>query len=201
MSWTRLLRDDPQRLETELAKAGTTLNHLARDIRDVPELSKMTAKMSRDARQRLALQHFGDEGHLQPEHRRDWVRARSPRGTTTFRTPDFGRLPPLDDAAEIVAAAGTHRAGGRPQGSFVETETFWTVWELVLDEDASARRIAKVTDADPALEFVNRVKAGLIRDAVISDRGAAVRALRGRKTPRGFSATPDGIKLPKPKPL
>jgi hypothetical protein len=32
---SKLLRDDPVRLEIELAKAGTSLNDLARDIRDV----------------------------------------------------------------------------------------------------------------------------------------------------------------------
>jgi hypothetical protein len=97
--WSELLRDDPTRLELELARAGTTLNDLARDIRDVPGFDDLTRRMSREAKQRLALQYFGDEGHAQPEQRRDWMRSKTSKRARWFRTPDFGQLPRLRDAA------------------------------------------------------------------------------------------------------
>lgn len=104
MLWSKLLRDDPERLEIELAKVGTTLNDLVRDVRDVPELNEITAKMSREARELLALQYFGDQRHPQPQHRRDWVHAVSRGRATTRRTPDFGRLQQLrDDELDVDA--------------------------------------------------------------------------------------------------
>ena len=100
MSWSRLFRDDPVRLEVELKKAGTTLNNLALDTRDVPELSDMTG-MSANARRLLALQYFGDEGHPQPENRRERKRRKSTssrdRRVVMFKTPAFGQLPRLPD--------------------------------------------------------------------------------------------------------
>jgi hypothetical protein len=106
----------------------------------------------------------------------------------------------LGSEVSTEAPAMGSRQTGRPEGSYVEAETFWQVWAMALDEGASARRIADVTDADAGLVFVNRDKAGVIVKAVASNRGAARRALAGRKTPKGFSATPYGIKLPMPKP-
>jgi hypothetical protein len=84
----------------------------------------------------------------------------------------------------------------RPEGSFVKTETtFWKVWQMALD-DVSAHAIAKATDADPELDFVNRDKAGVIKGAVARNRSAARRALSGQTIPKGFSATRYGVKLP-----
>jgi hypothetical protein len=109
MLWTALQRDDPLRLQIELARAGTTLDHLARDICDVPELH-MTPRTSKEIRQRRALEYFGDDDHPQPEGRRDWLRARSPRRVRTFKTPEFGRLPRLpDDEHDGVEALDAER--------------------------------------------------------------------------------------------
>lgn len=101
---------------------------------------------------------------------------------------DRGAAQPVGDEVSVK--------GGRPPGSFVETETFWTVWGMVVLDDASARAIAKATDKNHDLEFVNRDKAGVIVKAVKRNRAAARRALGGRETPRGFSATSYGVKLP-----
>jgi len=119
-------------------------------------------------------------------------------------TGDWGRGSGFEEVfwarALPVLGIDLKRKGGRPKGSFVEAETFWTVWAMVLNENASAREIAKATDdADSELEFVNRDKAGVIVKAVRSNRTAARAALAGRKTPPGFSATLYGIKLPMPK--
>ncbi len=98
---------------------------------------------------------------------------------------------------ELVIAAKPK--GGRPKGSFVEEGTFLKVWEMALD-GKSIREISEATDGSSELEFVNRDKVTVIVEAVIADKTAARRALSGRKTPNGFSATDDGIKLPVPKP-
>ena len=103
--WSRLLRDDPVRLKIELAKAGTTLGDLARDIRDVPEMSELTEKMLRPEKQRLALEYFGDQGHPQPEDRRNWVSGTSPARTHWRKTPEFRRLPQLPDDDRSVGDA------------------------------------------------------------------------------------------------
>jgi hypothetical protein len=100
--WSKLLQDDPVRLELELAKAGTTLNDLARDIRDVSEMKEVTVRMSPEARRMLALEHFGDQGHSQPEHRTPWVLSRTRSRVTTRITPDFGVLPRLEAAVPVA---------------------------------------------------------------------------------------------------
>ena len=71
---------------------------------------------------------------------------------------------------------------------------FWRVWEMVLDEGASARGIAEATKGDR--NFVNREKAGVIVKAIRADEAAARRALAGRQTPPGFRPPPRGIRLP-----
>lgn len=181
--WTALI-DDPQRLEVELAKAGTTWEHLVLDIRDVPECQEVCELYNRSQRLQLALDWFGNWQHPQPPR---WQRRQWPG---VGYTPDFGRLHGLED---------DERSPGRPKGSFVETETFWTVWQMAIDGD-SVREIARVTDERDKLEFVNRDKAAVIVAAVAADRDAARHALGGRKTPEGFSATLDGIRLPPPEP-
>ena len=71
MHWSDL-RDDPERLSIELAKAGTTPEDLASDVRDVPELRETCERLKRPARLLLALQYFGDEGNPQPTERTEW---------------------------------------------------------------------------------------------------------------------------------
>jgi hypothetical protein len=58
--------------------------------------------------------------------------------------------------------------------------------------------IAKKTDKDPELSYVNRIKAGVIVRWIHKHPRAARRALSGRRIPRDFPATPDGVLLPKP---
>ncbi len=98
-----------------------------------------------------------------------------------------------------ASSSTTGRKPGRPKGSYVEEETFWHVWGMAL-RGASARRIDEDSKApDFRFAYVNREKAGAIVKAVKKNRSAAQRALAGRETPPGFSATTYGIKLPKPK--
>jgi hypothetical protein len=180
------LYDQPERLEVELSKYGITPRVLKADVRDVPELRERCKILKGPARLRLALEWFGDRRYPQPVERTVWP--------TFGRTPDWGRLHRLDDEPG--------GEGGRPKGSFVETETFWAVWTMAINGE-SARGVAKRTDpkqahAEAGLEFVNREKAGVIVKAVKTDVVAARRLLAGRKTPPGFSASPGGIELPMP---
>ncbi len=56
--------------EFELAKRGTTPEYLIRDAEDVPKLrERMSLLSSPEAKLRLALEWFGDQGHPQPEKR------------------------------------------------------------------------------------------------------------------------------------
>jgi hypothetical protein len=108
----------------------------------------------------------------------------------------------IEDRAREERRAGTRPPArlGRPKGSEVPipNDTFWTIFELAADEKASARRIDRVTNADPKLDFVNRVKAGRLVKWVADHPTAARAALRGKEIPKGFLATPDGVILPKP---
>jgi hypothetical protein len=110
--WTELLREDPRRLEVELARAGTTRGDLARDICDVPG-SKATPEMPQDVRVLLAVEWFGDEGHPQPEHRRDWVRSHAPGRTKWFKTREFGQLHRLLDPSEDLTSPGERSEAAR----------------------------------------------------------------------------------------
>jgi hypothetical protein len=85
--WSEL-RHDPPRLAAELAKLGISRRVLKADVRDVPELRSTCNLLTGDALLVLALEWFGDEGHPQPAQRTVWQLG---------RTPDWGRLPPLED--------------------------------------------------------------------------------------------------------
>jgi hypothetical protein len=86
--------------------------------------------------------------------------------------------------------------GGRPEGSYIETDTFWVVWKQVVDGHASGRDIDRDTFASKDLQRVNREKAGVIIKWVEKHPRAAKNALVARKPPRGFSATPFGVRIP-----
>jgi hypothetical protein len=95
------MREDPARLEVELAKAGTTAGFLVRDARDEPALQEQTKLLTSDeAMLRVALEWFGDRGHPQPERRTPRVLTSFGHGTgvSAGLTPDWGRLPSLESA-------------------------------------------------------------------------------------------------------
>jgi hypothetical protein len=110
----------PVELEVELAKAGVTAKELVRDAQDVPELKPIMKRLkSRDAKLRLAVEWFGDEGHPQPKERQRRVMFYGgPEAIVYYDpSPDWGQLPGLADESEAyeVAPEGTDRtAGGRP---------------------------------------------------------------------------------------
>lgn len=111
MRWSDLL-SDRARLAVELSKVGITKLDLTSDLWDVPELRGQCELLDADGLLLLALQWFGDEEHPQPEERADHYFGIDvlglPRAESLFyRTPDWGRLPPLpDDAEESARAAG-----------------------------------------------------------------------------------------------
>jgi hypothetical protein len=102
---------------------------------------------------------------------------------------------------EIAAAqrgdAAPTRKGGRPEGSYIETERFWVVWKMAVDGHSSARAIERATRENHGLELVDRNKAGVIVRWVEAHRRAAKAALVSGKPPRGFRDTPYGVRLPK----
>lgn len=141
------------------------------------------------------------EGHIYVPRGREWFEAEVDRLRRDKRAVDReeqeARIRGLRERElRLRLDAGEQRRGGRPIGSFVGEEVFWVVWKMVLDDDASANKIATVTNRDPRLEFVNREKAAKIVKAVRANRAAARRAAVARKPPRGFSATQYGIRLP-----
>jgi hypothetical protein len=72
------------------------------------------------------------------------------------------------------------------------------IFRLAVEEKASARRLATVTDEDPELEFVNRPKVGLLVKWVEENPEEAGRRLGVAELPPGFSATPRGVVFPSP---
>jgi hypothetical protein len=126
MRWSEL---PPDRRDVELAKAGTTAEYLVKDLWDVPdpELQEILVRLpSEEAQQRFALEYFGDEKHPQPENRREWADAWfDGEPAFVYRTPDFGRLPRLEDdeptpAAEKEPASVTR--GHKSRGTLVRSD-------------------------------------------------------------------------------
>lgn len=210
MLWTELFHRRA-RLVTELAKAGTTAQYLRLDLRDVddPGVRAAVARISDDREQllMLALEWFGDLRKPQPNQRREWSghdEGNPERREHSWRTPDW-RRPYLhrlrdDEGATAAARAGAGKGeGGRPEGSQVAIpeETFWEVWRLALDENASARAIERATSTGSEWGFVNKEKAGVIVKAVRKNKATARRALADQITPPGFLVTDNGVLLPK----
>jgi hypothetical protein len=104
--WSEL---PPARREIELATLGITVDDLAADAQDVPELRSVIELLSsNESRLQLALRWFGDESHPQPVERTDWY--------GTGRTPDWGSLPRLEDDEAERTPAGDEAdlVGGNP---------------------------------------------------------------------------------------
>ena len=81
----------------------------------------------------------------------------------------------------------------------IPVDTFWVVFERVVNEKASARAIWELTDTKPELAFVNRIKAGRIVKWVEAHPVEARRAVDpAREIPSDFPATSDGVVIPKP---
>jgi hypothetical protein len=120
--WSRLLNEDPARLELELARAGTTREFLIRDVRDVAKLRQECELLKRvrdkqrreEAFLRLALEWFGDRGQPQPEKRTRPVAALFVGFEPNYGdlTPDFGRLPRLEDERPADGADEEDVPGG-----------------------------------------------------------------------------------------
>jgi hypothetical protein len=121
------------------------------------------------------------------------------------RTPDFWKafwkiaLPVLGmvpEAATSSRAAEAVEDVDRGRSWPVPFETFWPIFRLAVEEDASARRLAKETDENDKLQFVNRIKAGALVNWVKKNPEEARRRLREAELPPGFSATRDGVVFP-----
>lgn len=101
-SWSELA--GPERrveLEIELAKIGTRPEDVVADALDIAELRPLIEDLSPEARLRVALEWFGDQGNPQPprSERTNWH--------VTGYTTDWpgGRLPLLEDATAAVRPA------------------------------------------------------------------------------------------------
>jgi len=78
------------RRDFELAKLGIEIDELVRDGFDVPKLAPALERLDLEAQRYAVLVYFGDERNPQPPERTRWE--------LWGRTPDWGRLPRLDDA-------------------------------------------------------------------------------------------------------
>jgi hypothetical protein len=85
--------------------------------------------------------------------------------------------------------------GGRRPGSLVEETTFWALWELALDEQATASGLVETTEERRELQFVNWPKANKILKTVAADRERARKLLAENRLPRGFQRTEKGIRF------
>jgi hypothetical protein len=93
--------------------------------------------------------------------------------------------------------AGTNGSQGDARGTPIPTDEFWELFRLAVEEDASARELARLTDERPDFAFVNRVKTGRITTWVQAHRKRARKALDRHELPREFAATPAGVFPPK----
>jgi hypothetical protein len=156
-----------------------------------PELApRLQMLPTRDDRIRAALRWYADEGHAQPENP---VAYSLPSALALLPVPRWGAAPPLDDEGRIVSAskAGAHE---RP----IPDPTLLEIFRLVVDEQASARRLATMTDERGDLTFVNRIKAGVIVEWIGAHEDEAKVALERQELPAQFPATSGGRLLPKP---
>jgi hypothetical protein len=97
----------------------------------------------------------------------------------------------LDDSAESL---GTESSRSKWEGKPIPHDTFWELFRLAVEENASARGLAVLTDKrDNDLAFVNRNKAGNIVKWVKAHSALARRALDRHELPRAFRATSDGV--------
>jgi hypothetical protein len=84
------------------------------------------------------------------------------------------------------------------QGKPIPLETFWELFRLAVEEEASARSLSRLTDeSDNGFAFVNRNKTGNIVKWVKAHPARARRALDRHELPREFRATSDGVFPPK----
>jgi hypothetical protein len=123
-SWSDLLRNDPARLDIELAKIGTTLDNWVKDAEVDPEAGPIMARLkSKEAKQRFAVEWFGDEGHPQPEDRTRRPVARFD-GHIVYGdpTPDW-KLPRLEDKSVVEHELVDDPLDdpGHPPGEWTET--------------------------------------------------------------------------------
>jgi hypothetical protein len=131
--WSALLRDDPARLEVELARRGLRLRDLVNAVEDDPEAAVIAARLqSAQARERFAVEWFGDEQHHQPAKHTPRVVVYHAPGLATYypSPPQWGVLGQLEDAVE---------PGTEEPGSATREIPFGLVEQAVLQRAAAAR--------------------------------------------------------------
>lgn len=145
-----LQREDPVGLELALAKAGTTAADLVRDGLDVPELrGRLKRLRSQEARERLALEWFGDEGHAQPTERTRWpgIVFAGQKAFGGRMTPDWGTLPRLEsDGSPALTQSKPKKPRYRPPAQIPTV----TVKQLKM-ELTKRRAMLKTKRRDPEL--------------------------------------------------
>jgi hypothetical protein len=127
------------------------------------------------------------------------------RNLSGFGPPEV-YVPPGQESWIRERIAATFEPASRPDEAAedesrswpVPFATFWPIFRLAVEEGASARRLAKETDGNDSLTFVNRIKAGVLVTWVEGNPEEARRRLRMAELPPGFSATRDGVVFPNP---
>jgi hypothetical protein len=189
LRWSELLRSDPERLEIELAEAGTTLADLADDLRDVPEKKAIAEGLSIKARQRRALEWFGDQGNPQPEERTEWF--------GTGRTPDWGHLPRLED--DGPAPLVEPKLDERTERWRIPTSAYWYILEQRVKngEAVKVNWLSEQTRSSDGIDFVGRKRVQRLTDWIDANPERARRGLELHDTPPEFRATSRGVLVPR----
>ena len=199
MLWSDLA--DPARrarLVAELSKAGTSIDHLLLDLRDVhdPGMRREVAEAGDDREMllRLALEWFGDLGNPQPTERSRWI-GRDIEDVTifgldevdrqpTFQTPDFGRLHRLDDD---LAAAVRYPKGGRPENTITQATLFGLFTRGLERARSTAKPRGPSYTAIAAEHGLTRTWATPIIKWAEKNQQSALEAMRLSETPPRFS--------------
>jgi hypothetical protein len=175
-SWSDLF-DDPDQLAIELSPLGIDRKVLARDICDVPGYEHLRSLTERQ-RLKVALQVFGDQRRPQP-----------PQETRTLwhifgHTPEWGRLPTLDDKPKT----DDERRGPKELG-IPERELWWIIDRRLENPGAHSRKwLAQETERREGLDYVPRDRLSPLVDWIDLHPQAAERAARLRVIPPEFRA-------------
>jgi hypothetical protein len=112
----------------------------------------------------------------------------------------LAELEPLRREIERLRAEAK-RGPGRPELAGAEAlpiDVFWNAVSLLLGGE-SARAVEAITRLDQDRGFVNKEKAGEIKQWVDAAPAEARRALADREIPENFPVTDDGVLIPRPK--
>lgn len=193
------------RVEVELAKLGITIDDLVCDGWDDPRLKPILERLeSEPARRRAALEWFGDQGHPQPEQRKRRFLVYHAPDLVTYAhpTPDWGRLPPLEDGRDSSIARppeeppeprqrGAGRIGKEYRGADVEAVVRAAREAVERDEHLGRTLRNRIAAGNKVTPYMVDLVFALMSDEKLDDAGR-----KGWLTINGqLSATPAYINL------